>query len=46
MSAINWPFALEVAGIGGGFGALLGLMLSAALPHRADERTRSNSEQQ
>jgi uncharacterized membrane protein len=45
VSAINWPFALEVAGIGGGFGALLGLMLSATLPHRADERTRSNEQQ-
>lgn len=46
MSSINWHFALEVTGIGGGFGALLGLMLSAALPHRADERPRSDSEQQ
>lgn len=45
MSGVDWHFALEVTGIGGGFGALLGLMLSAALPHRADERTRSDEQQ-
>lgn len=43
---MNWPFAIEIAGGGGVIGALLGLMLSAALPHRADERTSSDSEQQ
>jgi hypothetical protein len=42
---VNWQFAIEIAGGGGVVGALLGLMLSAALPHRADERTRSNEQQ-
>lgn len=43
---MNWGFAAEVTAISSGFGALLGWMLSAALPHRADERTSSNPEQQ
>lgn len=43
---MNWHFAIEVTAILTVFGAVLGLMFAAALPHRADERTGSHDEQQ
>lgn len=43
---MNWHFAFVVAASCGGLAGLAIWMCTASLPHRAEERTGSNSEQQ